>query len=113
MAPIQVLFFLALSVSINAVVLFQPLITFSNQHPNNSLLQYHESASISILIQFLLALNFLNFVLAMLLLFIRIGGLAEGQQVAIPAVLIKHLMKAIFVMSFTTLLIDMCMIEEL
>jgi hypothetical protein len=246
MAPIQVLFFLSLSLSINAVVLFQPLITFSNQHPNNSLLfiavhvllfllvpltftstiillfvhvavphsdsfiqrlitasrvlfsstlflgtplvahmsfpeavtpdtlmvmyigsvvtaavgvaynfnpfeeyfdsagqtdgsfvptfvalgisiftisfidpffsfhlQYHESASISILIQFLLALNFLNFVLAMLLLFIRIGWLAEGPKDVIPAVLIKHLMKAIFVMSFTTVLIVMCMIEEL
>jgi hypothetical protein len=242
MAPIQVLFFLSLSLSINAVVLLEPLTNFSNQHPNNYLLfvavqvllfllvpltftsaiillflhvavpqsdsfikrlikasrvlvsstlflntplvahmsfteavtpdtlmvmyigtvviaaaavaymfnpferyfnsarqtvgsfvptfvalgistvnvsyisfprQYNESASISKSIQLLLALNFLNFFLAMLLLFIRIGGLAEGPKVVIPAVLIKHLMKAIFVMSFTAVMIDVCMIEEL
>jgi hypothetical protein len=63
----------------------------------------HENTLIPVPIQLLiLSLNWLNFLLTIVLLFLRITVAADEPQNPIPAVLIAHLVEATLAMSFAT-----------
>lgn len=92
MAPIELLLFIALSLSISGLVLVDPLLTFANQNPNNSIFY----AAVHTFLFFVLPFTFIS---AIILIFVR---------VAVPqsAFFIKHLTMAILVLVSLTLLLE-------
>jgi hypothetical protein len=96
---------IGLCISATTILFICPLFSFSDKNDKSSL------GPIPIELLFL-SLNYFNFLLTLVLLFISRRVPTDGTQVVIPAVVIEYLVEAVLGMSSIIALIDFCMVVQ-